>query len=141
MTWKRLCYPYLALSPGLGFKIITIELPKNCVKCSNLKYSAGKNFSFPLKNCQPIHHNFLHIVCVDIIVFISVAQTLEVDDIHRIQLLCAREMRIYLIFQDDESEFDHFQDEEEFEGFDSERVGSSGKMDDKEAPKITITKV
>jgi len=50
-------------------------------------------------------------------------------------------MRIYLIFQDDESEFDHFQDEEEFEGFDSERVGSSGKMDDKEAPKITITKV
>ena len=50
-------------------------------------------------------------------------------------------MRMYLIFQDDESEFDHFQDEEEFEGFDSERVGSSGKLDDKEAPKITITKV
>jgi hypothetical protein len=48
---------------------------------------------------------------------------------------------MYLIFQDDESEFDHFQDEEEFEGFDSERVGSSGKLDDKEAPKITITKV
>jgi hypothetical protein len=49
-------------------------------------------------------------------------------------------MRIYLKFQEDESEFDHFQDEEEFEGFDSERVGSSGKMDNKEAPKITITK-
>lgn len=47
----------------------------------------------------------------------------------------------YVIFQDDESEFDHFQDEEEFEGFDSERVGGSGKLDDKEAPKITITKV
>jgi len=45
------------------------------------------------------------------------------------------------IVEDDDSEFDHFQDEEEFEGFDSERVGSSGKMDDKEAPKITITKV
>jgi hypothetical protein len=44
------------------------------------------------------------------------------------------------IFQD-ESEFDHFQDEEEFEGFDSESVGSSGKLDDREAPKITITKV
>jgi hypothetical protein len=50
-------------------------------------------------------------------------------------------LSICLIFQDDESEFDHFQDEEEFEGFDSERVGSSGKLDDKEAPKITITKV
>lgn len=48
---------------------------------------------------------------------------------------------ICVIFQDDESEFDHFQDEEEFEGFDSERVGGSGKLDDKEAPKITITKV
>ena len=52
-----------------------------------------------------------------------------------------QEMRIHLIFQDDDSEFEHFQDEEEFEGFDSERVGSSGKFDDKEAPKITITKV
>lgn len=54
---------------------------------------------------------------------------------------CVKEMTACLIFQDDESEFDHFQDEEEFEGFDSERVGSSGKLDDKEAPKITITKV
>ncbi|XP_066992368.1 PAT complex subunit CCDC47 [Anabrus simplex] len=43
------------------------------------------------------------------------------------------------IVEDDDSEFDHFQDEEEFEGFDSERVGS--KVDDKETPKITITKV
>jgi hypothetical protein len=50
-------------------------------------------------------------------------------------------LSIDVIFQDDESEFDHFQDEEEFEGFDSERVGSSGKLDDKEAPGITITKV
>jgi hypothetical protein len=50
-------------------------------------------------------------------------------------------LSICVIFQDDESEFDHFQDEEEFEGFDSERVGGSGKLDDKEAPKITITKV
>jgi hypothetical protein len=48
---------------------------------------------------------------------------------------------MFAIFQDDESEFDHFQDEEEFEGFDSESIGSSGKLDDKEAPKITITKV
>lgn len=45
------------------------------------------------------------------------------------------------IVEDDESEFDHFQDEEEFEGFDSERVGSSGKLDDRDTPKITITKV
>ncbi|PNF34144.1 Coiled-coil domain-containing protein 47 [Cryptotermes secundus] len=45
------------------------------------------------------------------------------------------------VVEDDESEFDHFQDEEEFEGFDSERAGGSGKLDDKEAPKITITKV
>ncbi|XP_069698339.1 PAT complex subunit CCDC47 isoform X2 [Periplaneta americana] len=45
------------------------------------------------------------------------------------------------IVEDDESEFDHFQDEEEFEGFDSERVSSGSKLDDKEAPKITITKV
>jgi hypothetical protein len=73
----------LALSPGLGFKILTIELPKNCVKCSNLKYSGGKNFSFPLKNCQQVHYNLLHIVYVDIIVFISVAQMLEVDDIQQ----------------------------------------------------------
>lgn len=43
------------------------------------------------------------------------------------------------MLQDDESEFDHFQDDEEFEGYDSDRVGS--KVDDKEAPKITITKV
>lgn len=50
-------------------------------------------------------------------------------------------LSICVIFQDDENEFDHFQDEEEFEGFDSESVGSSGKLDDKEAPKITITKV
>jgi hypothetical protein len=83
LTWKGLCYSYLALSPGLGFKIITIELPKNCVKCSNLKYSAGKNFSFPLENCQLVHHNLLHIVYVDVIVFISVAQMLEVDDIQQ----------------------------------------------------------
>jgi len=82
LTWKGLCYPYLALSPGLGFKIITLELLKNGVRCSNLKYSAGKNFSFPLKNCQLIHYNLLRIVYVDII-FISVAQTLEVDDIQQ----------------------------------------------------------
>nr|CAD7429358.1 unnamed protein product [Timema monikensis] len=31
------------------------------------------------------------------------------------------------IVEEDENEFDHFQDEEEFEGFDSDRVGSSGK--------------
>lgn len=43
------------------------------------------------------------------------------------------------LVEDEENEFEHFQDEEEFEGFDSERVG--GKLDDKEAPKITITKV
>lgn len=44
-------------------------------------------------------------------------------------------------FQDDDNEFDHFQDEEEFEGFDSDRVGSTAKSEDKEPPKITITKV
>jgi len=43
------------------------------------------------------------------------------------------------IVEDEESEFDHFQDDEEFEGYDSDRVGT--KMDEKEAPKITITKV
>ncbi|XP_021914462.1 coiled-coil domain-containing protein 47 isoform X2 [Zootermopsis nevadensis] len=45
------------------------------------------------------------------------------------------------IVEDDESEFDHFQDEEEFEGFDGERVGSSVRMDERGAPEITITKV
>lgn len=43
-----------------------------------------------------------------------------------------------VLFQDEDSEFDHFQDDEEFEGFDGDRVG---KQDDKDAPKITITKV
>ncbi|XP_046674389.1 PAT complex subunit CCDC47 isoform X2 [Homalodisca vitripennis] len=43
------------------------------------------------------------------------------------------------VVEDEESEFDHFQDDEEFEGYDSERLGS--KVDEKEAPKITITKV
>ncbi|XP_049950315.1 PAT complex subunit CCDC47 isoform X3 [Schistocerca serialis cubense] len=43
------------------------------------------------------------------------------------------------VVEDDDGEFDHFQDEEEFEGFDT--VGQGGKPDDKEAPKITITKV
>ncbi|CAG2062383.1 unnamed protein product, partial [Timema podura] len=45
------------------------------------------------------------------------------------------------VVEEDENEFDHFQDEEEFEGFDSDRVGSSGKENGDEAPKITITKV
>uniref|UniRef100_A0A4P6D7C5 PAT complex subunit CCDC47 n=1 Tax=Rhodnius prolixus TaxID=13249 RepID=A0A4P6D7C5_RHOPR len=45
------------------------------------------------------------------------------------------------IVEDEENEFEHFQDEEEFEGFDSDRVGLGSKVDDKEAPKITITKV
>nr|CAD7261957.1 unnamed protein product [Timema shepardi] len=45
------------------------------------------------------------------------------------------------VVEEDENEFDHFQDEEEFEGFDSDRVGSSGKENGGEAPKITITKV
>ncbi|XP_071438695.1 PAT complex subunit CCDC47 [Hetaerina americana] len=45
------------------------------------------------------------------------------------------------VVEDDDGEFDHFQDEEEFEGFDSDRVGGNGKGDSKEAPKITITKV
>lgn len=44
------------------------------------------------------------------------------------------------IVEDEDNEFEHFQDEEEFEGFDSERVGST-KPDEKDAPKITITKV
>ncbi|XP_054265578.1 PAT complex subunit CCDC47 isoform X1 [Macrosteles quadrilineatus] len=42
------------------------------------------------------------------------------------------------VVEDEESEFDHFQDDEEFEGYDSDR---GNKIDDKEAPKITITKV
>lgn len=42
-----------------------------------------------------------------------------------------------MYFQDEENEFDHFNDEEEFEGF---QTGSS-KTDEKELPKITITKV
>ncbi|KAL0274608.1 UNVERIFIED_CONTAM: hypothetical protein PYX00_002704 [Menopon gallinae] len=41
------------------------------------------------------------------------------------------------IAEDEENEFDHFNDEEEFEGF---QTGSS-KTDEKEPPKITITKV
>lgn len=45
---------------------------------------------------------------------------------------------LLLFNQDEESEFDHFQDDEEFEGYDSERAS---KVDEKEAPKITITKV
>lgn len=43
------------------------------------------------------------------------------------------------IVEDDDNE--HFQDAEEFEGFDTDRVGSSGRFDDRESPKITITKV
>lgn len=45
------------------------------------------------------------------------------------------------VVEDEDNEFEHFQDEEEFEGFDSDRVGLGSKVDDKEAPKITITKV
>ncbi|XP_014255702.1 coiled-coil domain-containing protein 47 isoform X2 [Cimex lectularius] len=43
------------------------------------------------------------------------------------------------IVEDEDNEFEHFQDEEEFEGFDG--VGVPTKVDEKEAPKITITKV
>lgn len=47
-----------------------------------------------------------------------------------------------LLLQDEEdNEFEHFQDEEEFEGFDTERVVNNEKVDEKEVPKITITKV
>lgn len=42
-----------------------------------------------------------------------------------------------ILFQDEENEFDHFHDDEEFEGFESGQT----KPDEKEAPKITITKV
>ncbi|XP_034250269.1 coiled-coil domain-containing protein 47 [Thrips palmi] len=42
---------------------------------------------------------------------------------------------------EEDNEFEHFQDEEEFEGFDNERVVNNDKVDDKEMPKITITKV
>ncbi|XP_039275693.1 coiled-coil domain-containing protein 47-like [Nilaparvata lugens] len=45
------------------------------------------------------------------------------------------------IVEDDDNEFDHFQDEEEFEGYDNDRLGTGNKVDDKEVPKITITKV
>ncbi|GLG94159.1 Coiled-coil domain-containing protein 47 [Gryllus bimaculatus] len=43
------------------------------------------------------------------------------------------------IVEDDDNE--HLQDEEEFEGFDTDHVRGSGRMDDRESPKITITKV
>ncbi|XP_075213339.1 PAT complex subunit CCDC47 [Lycorma delicatula] len=46
-----------------------------------------------------------------------------------------------IVVEDEDNEFDHFQDEEEFEGFDSERISPNSKIDEKEAPKITITKV
>lgn len=42
---------------------------------------------------------------------------------------------------DDDNEFEHFHDEEEFEGFDNERPVNIDKVDEKEVPKITITKV
>ncbi|KAK9506244.1 hypothetical protein O3M35_008214 [Rhynocoris fuscipes] len=45
------------------------------------------------------------------------------------------------VVEDEDSEFEHFQDEEEFEGFDSDRSGGPSKVDEKEAPKITIAKV
>ncbi|XP_014273685.1 PAT complex subunit CCDC47 isoform X2 [Halyomorpha halys] len=45
------------------------------------------------------------------------------------------------IVEDEDNEFEHFQDEEEFEGFDSEKVTVGGKVDEKEGPKITIAKV
>ncbi|RZF47245.1 hypothetical protein LSTR_LSTR004954 [Laodelphax striatellus] len=45
------------------------------------------------------------------------------------------------IVEDEDNEFDHFQDEEEFEGYDSDRLSPGNKVDDKEVPKITITKV
>jgi hypothetical protein len=47
VTWRGLlCCSYLALSPGQGFKIITLEPPKSFFKCYNLKYSADKKFQF-----------------------------------------------------------------------------------------------
>jgi len=45
------------------------------------------------------------------------------------------------LLQDEGDEFEHFHDDEEFEGFDSEAVITKDKLDDKEVPKITITKV
>lgn len=47
---------------------------------------------------------------------------------------------VYLVSQDDDNEFEHFQDEEEFEGFESDR-GMGNRVNEKEAPKITIAKV
>ncbi|KAE8739621.1 hypothetical protein FOCC_FOCC014886 [Frankliniella occidentalis] len=46
-----------------------------------------------------------------------------------------------IVEDEDDNEFEHFQDEEEFEGFDNERPVSVDKTDEKEVPKITITKV
>ncbi|KAJ1522386.1 hypothetical protein ONE63_002674 [Megalurothrips usitatus] len=46
-----------------------------------------------------------------------------------------------IVEEEDDNEFEHFHDEEEFEGFDTERVVNVEKADEKEVPKITITKV
>uniref|UniRef100_A0A0K8T3E1 PAT complex subunit CCDC47 n=1 Tax=Lygus hesperus TaxID=30085 RepID=A0A0K8T3E1_LYGHE len=47
------------------------------------------------------------------------------------------------IVEDDENEFEHFQDDEEFEGYDSDRVGTVNKAENKEVPepRLNITPV
>jgi hypothetical protein len=98
LTWKRLCYPHLALSPGLGFRIITLELSKNCVKCSSLKYSADKKFQFSIEKLSASSSSFTACcLCWALSFSCLLLKHWKLMLSNRIELLCARNEDIFNI--------------------------------------------